>query len=84
MAGGLAGSFGWSVGYPMDTVKTLVQSSNKYSSAISCIKILYSTGGIAPFFKGFVPCVVRAFPANAALFYIYELCIAVSWKFYKT
>lgn len=42
------------------------------SSYLHCISKVYAKEGIAGFFKGFTPAIIRAFPANAACFLGYE------------
>lgn len=31
------------------------------------LQLLYKEGGIGRFYKGYTPCLIRAFPANAAM-----------------
>ena len=38
-------------------------------------RAIYAEAGIAGFFKGFAPCVLRAFPANAACFLALEVAL---------
>lgn len=68
MAGGMAGSFSWLVGYPLDIVKTIVQAST--TKEAPTIRQVLATGyreqGLKYFFRGLTPTIVRAFPVNAA------------------
>ncbi|XP_021945495.1 mitochondrial basic amino acids transporter [Folsomia candida] len=70
MAGGLAGVMSWIVTFPIDVVKTRLQSdvSGKYSGAIDCLKKTYQAEGYSAFSRGLVSTVIRAFPTNAATF----------------
>jgi len=85
VAGGLAGIFGWVFSYPMDYVKTQLQaepynqpSKFRFNSVLfdggflDCWRRTVSTEGHAALWRGFVPCAVRAFPANGAGFLAYE------------
>jgi len=75
MSGGLAGALAWSVVYPLDVLKTHMQASSKFSSAKHSFQTIMREQGVAGLYKGWTPCVIRAFPSNAVLFYFYELCI---------
>eukprot|EP01035_Chromulina_nebulosa_P017283 gene17283-22819_t len=73
-AGGLAGSASWGLIYPIDVIKSNIQISNgKPLSMIETSLKLLRKYGPTVFFRGFVTTVVRAFPVNAATFYVYEL-----------
>jgi len=79
LSGGLGGCACWIFSYPMDVVKSLMQtdhvdkSKRQYSGIIDCAKKIYQTqGGAKAFWRGFTPCIVRAFPANGACFFAYE------------
>lgn len=66
----------WLGAYPIDVVKTRLQTDdlkNKlYTNSVQCAKQIYLNGGYRPFFKGFGVCLVRAAPANAVTFYVFE------------
>ena len=69
MAGGCAGVAEWTVGLPLDRIKTLVQSGECANFSAALRSILRERGGAVAFYRGFVPMVLcRAFPANAAAF----------------
>jgi solute carrier family 25 carnitine/acylcarnitine transporter 20/29 len=78
IAGGLAGNACWLVSYPQDTIKTLLQTSEgkfrniRDGGIIDCSKYIYHRGGLYAFWVGFGICSVRAFYANAILYYIFE------------
>ena len=36
------------------------------------VRHIYNIAGIRGFFAGLSPCILRAFPANACAFYVYE------------
>jgi len=77
--GGIAGCASWSIGYPMDTMKTFKQLNMNFINStiklnsISSIKLLY---------RGFSFCMFRAFLVNSINFTIYEyfqsVCTAAS------
>lgn len=70
IAGGVGGTMYWVFNYPFDYVKTLMQSDKfgefKYPNMASCFREQYSLGGWRTFFKGYVICMMRSFPVNAA------------------
>ncbi|CAG7720959.1 unnamed protein product, partial [Allacma fusca] len=70
MAGGMAGVASWIACFPMDVVKTRLQSDTqgKYMGTIDCIRKTMATEGYRAFFRGLNSTVIRAFPTNAATF----------------
>jgi solute carrier family 25 carnitine/acylcarnitine transporter 20/29 len=70
-AGGLAGMANWAVAIPADVVKSRWQSAPKgtYSSTVDVFTRLIREEGPRSLFRGFVPVMARAFPANAACFF---------------
>lgn len=87
LAGGFAGISAWVVSYPMDLIKSQIQADPEFMQGKSrykknrflldggffdCLKQNVKSGGFASLWKGFAPCVARAFPANAAGFLAYE------------
>ena len=74
ISGGMAGVSMWVVVFPIDTIKTQLQSSSKKQSMLEVTRQIYSTrGGIKGFFPGIGPAILRSFPANAATFLGVEL-----------
>lgn len=85
LSGGLAGMTAWSIVFPFDIVKSRMQaglsmdaagnlvSSTTESSAREVAIEVYKEGGVRKFYRGWSPAVLRAFPANAALFLGCEL-----------
>jgi solute carrier family 25 carnitine/acylcarnitine transporter 20/29 len=67
IAGGLAGMTTWSIVYPLDVIKTRMQSD------------LYETLNdafiIKGIYKGIVPCLIRSVFVNSVSFYTYECII---------
>ena len=62
VSGGLAGVFSWMFNYPVDVVKTRVQSDMSYKEAIKM-------GNLS---AGFKWCMLRAFICNSIAFLLYE------------
>lgn len=78
VAGGLAGIASWLACYPMDVIKTHLQAdslgkSSKYNGFIDCAVKSYEREGLNFFFRGLNSTLIRAFPMNAACFFV------VSW-----
>ncbi|KAK2176766.1 hypothetical protein NP493_642g00023 [Ridgeia piscesae] len=77
-AGGMAGVFNWLVAIPPDVLKSRLQIAphGTYPKGIrSVFKEMMAKEGIFALYKGVAPVMVRAFPANAACFMGYEVCM---------
>ena len=81
LAGGLAGSLSWIIVYPVDVIKSRIQSlpidtiSAKKKSFYSIARNIYQNeGGIIPliFSRGLAVTILRAFPVNGTIFFVYE------------
>eukprot|EP00499_Haloplacidia_sp_CaronLabIsolate_P009736 CAMPEP_0196781954 /NCGR_PEP_ID=MMETSP1104-20130614/10456_1 /TAXON_ID=33652 /ORGANISM="Cafeteria sp., Strain Caron Lab Isolate" /LENGTH=282 /DNA_ID=CAMNT_0042152185 /DNA_START=23 /DNA_END=871 /DNA_ORIENTATION=+ len=78
MAGGVGGFCYWLLTYPVDVVKSQLQtdsidpSKRRYKGMMDCARQLYKEGGAARFSIGFIPCMLRSVPGNAACFFAYE------------
>lgn len=78
MFGGLAGEALWLASYPVDVIKTQIQSdkfgsARKYNGAWDAVKKTYVASGIKGFWKGIAPTLLRAIPASASTFASVEL-----------
>lgn len=73
VSGAIGGWFYWFIFFPIDVIKSSLQSDNpdkskrRYKGAIDAYHILMKEGGIKRFYTGFTPCMMRAIPANAVL-----------------
>ncbi|VUZ48608.1 unnamed protein product [Hymenolepis diminuta] len=77
-AGGMAGIFNWLVAIPPDVLKSRLQTApvGKYPHGIGSIfQELMAKEGIFALYKGAIPVLLRAFPANAACFLGYEVAM---------
>jgi len=72
-AGATAGVAMWLPVFPVDTVKSRLQSMPGNPTIGGVISGLYKAGGVKAFFPGFAPAIARAVPANAATFLGVEL-----------
>ncbi|CAG9532604.1 unnamed protein product [Cercopithifilaria johnstoni] len=78
LAGGLAGIANWSICIPPDVLKSRLQTApeGKYPNGIRGVfKEIMREEGPKALFKGFIPVMLRAFPANAACFLGFELAL---------
>lgn len=61
----------------MDVIKTRMQTDSltnpRYKGVVHCAQKIVAEEGLRSMFRGLSPCLLRAFPANAAAFYIFEL-----------
>ncbi|KAL8829187.1 MAG: hypothetical protein Q9170_006282 [Blastenia crenularia] len=72
-AGGAAGVAMWIPVFPIDTVKSRLQSAEGRPTIGGTIGGLWRSGGFRAFFPGIGPAMARAVPANAATFLGVEL-----------
>ncbi|KAL5348212.1 carnitine transporter [Pseudogymnoascus australis] len=72
-AGAAAGVAMWIPVFPVDTVKSRLQTMEGNPTVSGVVKGLYRAGGLKAFFPGFAPAICRAVPANAATFLGVEL-----------
>lgn len=78
--GAIAGTVLWISIYPLDVIKSVIQTDKLHNpvfknSMIKVAKNLYIKEGAGAFFKGFVPTLLRASPANAATFVTFEFAL---------
>lgn len=73
LAGGMAGVVGWALVMPLDSVKSIIQTAEKPQSLFRTTQMVNRTKGWRALFVGLNAALVRAFPANAALFLGYEI-----------
>eukprot|EP00887_Chlorella_sp_A99_P006193 scaffold3.g6193.t1 len=63
LAGGVGGASFWAFVYPMDVIKTRLQTQNvfnpQYSGILDCTRKLLAEGGWRSLFRGFGPCMLR-------------------------
>ncbi|TVY22781.1 Mitochondrial carnitine carrier [Lachnellula hyalina] len=72
-AGAAAGVAMWIPVFPIDTVKSRLQTMEGKPTVGGIVRGLYKNGGFKAFFPGFGPAIARAVPANAATFLGVEL-----------
>ena len=76
LAGGLAGSLAWAAIYPMDVIKSRIQTMplEKPRSIRDVAHTLYATGWRSVY-RGIGITVLRAFPVNGIIFPVYEFSL---------
>jgi len=79
LSGGLAGICYWLSCYPIDVIKARIMTNpnNNYLSIRDAASMIYKSEGPKAFFRGFTPCILRAFPANAACFVAFEAVMSM-------
>jgi len=77
-AGGTAGVCNWLVAIPADVVKSRLQSAPEgvYSGTMDVLRQLLRKEGVRALYKGAVPVLLRAFPANACCFLGFECAMS--------
>ncbi|KAI0601413.1 mitochondrial carrier domain-containing protein [Biscogniauxia sp. FL1348] len=81
-AGGLSAQVFWVTSYPSDVVKQRIMTdplggplgdgTPKYGSWWQAARAVYAEGGARGYWRGFLPCFLRAFPANAMALVAFE------------
>ena len=80
VAGGMAGIFNWMVALPFDVMKSRLQTAPEgmYPKGVRDVfKQIMREESVKTFYRGGTPVFLRAFPANAACFFGYELAMKV-------
>lgn len=78
LAGGVAGILNWVIALPIDVLKSQYQTApeGKFKNGIrSVFPHMMRTDGVRGLYRGAVPILLRAFPANAACFLGYEFAM---------
>ena len=77
VSGGLAGCTYWLSCYPFDVVQNRMMAAEEgtYRGMVDCFRQILRAEGARGLLAGFSPCMLRAFPANAAAFFGFELAI---------
>lgn len=81
-AGGMAAQVFWATAYPADVVKQRMMTdalgggfdhgTPRYPRWIDAVRGVYAEQGIRSFWRGCIPCFLRAFPANACALLAFE------------
>lgn len=85
MAGGLAGTFSWLVTFPIDVIKSRIQTDgitgkSQYNGIIDCIKQGHKAEGLSLYTRGLNSTLIRAFPMNAACFLVVSTVLKMAEK----
>jgi solute carrier family 25 carnitine/acylcarnitine transporter 20/29 len=90
ICGAIGGYFCWQFSYPQDVIKTVLQvnydgfKSRFYDGGFfECGKLIYANQGFMGFWRGYLPCTIRALVANSVLFAAYENSKAILKNLYK-
>ncbi|KAI8966904.1 mitochondrial carrier domain-containing protein [Mycotypha africana] len=81
--GAAAGYAMWFTIYPMDVIKSKLQTdgftpeTKQYRSVLHCAKKTLAKEGVSGFFRGIGPCLLRAAPVNAVTFMGFEMAMRV-------
>lgn len=76
-AGGCSAQVFWITSYPSDVVKQRIMTDplgreRKFPRWRDAAKAIYRENGLKGYWRGFVPCFLRAFPANAVALVAFE------------
>jgi solute carrier family 25 carnitine/acylcarnitine transporter 20/29 len=76
-AGGVSGSLTWAIIYPLDVIKTRIQTS-PLDTSVSTFNVgrsIVSKHGYRKLFRGLGITLIRAFPVNGIIFPVYEFTL---------
>eukprot|EP00045_Choanoeca_perplexa_P021939 m.7878 g.7878 ORF g.7878 m.7878 type:complete len:296 (-) comp8962_c0_seq1:4-891(-) len=69
LAGGTAGAMFWTGNFPVDSIRTRIQTQRGARLSIAETALsMFREGGIRAFYRGFGAAFIRSFPANAVVF----------------
>ena len=79
-AGGCAGSLTWALVYPVDVIKTRIQTSplttpNSELRMLTVGRAIVAQHGVKYLFRGLGITLIRAFPVNGTIFPVYEFTL---------
>eukprot|EP00747_Dinoflagellata_sp_TGD_P170422 gnl/TRDRNA2_/TRDRNA2_201927_c0_seq1.p1 gnl/TRDRNA2_/TRDRNA2_201927_c0~~gnl/TRDRNA2_/TRDRNA2_201927_c0_seq1.p1 ORF type:complete len:265 (-),score=38.35 gnl/TRDRNA2_/TRDRNA2_201927_c0_seq1:17-811(-) len=74
VCGGVAGVTEWAAVLPIDTIKTRYTMAGPDQSLRGIIRATLRDDGMAGFYRGAMPTMLRAFPANGAAFLCIQYC----------
>ncbi|GAA5938744.1 uncharacterized protein JCM15063_004856 [Sporobolomyces koalae] len=76
LSGGMASNFFWVAAFPFDAVKNRLMTDDlknpKYPSWRAAARHIWTEGGPKAYYRGFLPCILRAFPTNASALFVWE------------
>lgn len=83
-SGGLSATCFWITAYPSDVIKNVIMTDDvnnpKFKHYSDAVKYIYNErGGLRGFTRGFLPSILRSFPANAAALAAFEAVLRL-WK----
>lgn len=73
VAGGTAGLMYWLFFYPLDVIKSALQtdalrvSDRRFAGIADATRQLWAEGGAGRFYRGIAPCLIRSVPANGVM-----------------
>ncbi|KAI5840552.1 mitochondrial carrier domain-containing protein [Morchella snyderi] len=75
-AGGLSAQMFWITSYPSDAIKQRIMTDNldqrRFRNWREAARGVYREAGLRGYWRGFLPCFLRAFPANAVALVAFE------------
>jgi solute carrier family 25 carnitine/acylcarnitine transporter 20/29 len=87
LAGGLAGSIGWLVSFPLDCIRARVQGQGQLTllgnsevhrkTAFEIAKLLWKERGVVGLYAGVTPSIIRAFLVSGVRFSAFECAMYV-------
>jgi solute carrier family 25 carnitine/acylcarnitine transporter 20/29 len=89
IAGGLAGSLGWLISFPLDSVRARVQGQTlmlghhqfpKKQTAVELASTFLKERGVTGLYSGVTPSIIRAFVVSGVRFSAYEFVIFLMSK----
>eukprot|EP01012_Entosiphon_sulcatum_P000941 TRINITY_DN10163_c0_g1_i1.p1 TRINITY_DN10163_c0_g1~~TRINITY_DN10163_c0_g1_i1.p1 ORF type:complete len:213 (-),score=33.04 TRINITY_DN10163_c0_g1_i1:131-769(-) len=72
LAGAIAGMSYWTILFPADVVKSQQQTEGGRTSFLSTLRNTWQSGGVPALYRGWSVTMLRAAPANAVIFCVYD------------
>ncbi|RUS13205.1 mitochondrial carrier domain-containing protein [Endogone sp. FLAS-F59071] len=89
VSGGVCASAFWLCAFPIDVVKNRIMTQPdvkpvRFPTMRSCAEFVYRTEGLKGFYRGFLPCLLRAFPTNASAILVFDTVMRLLGDKHKT
>ena len=73
LCGGIAGTTGQTVAYPMDLLRRRFQVANEYRNVVHAVQTICKEEGVGGLYKGYGPNFIKTWPTIAIMFFVNDM-----------